>query len=68
MHSDDSSLLKAYIAEWTQFFDQSRYLPEPFGPLEKALESADDGVKVKKNQKRNIVRKVRATVYFFMPP
>lgn len=59
MNSDDSSLLKAYIAVWTQFFDQSRYLPEPFGPLEKALRYADDGVKVKdKNEKSNIVRKL----------
>lgn len=53
-------MLKAYIAVWTQFFDQSRYLPEPFGPLEKALEIADDSGKIKnKNEKSNIVRKVR---------
>ncbi|XP_065837404.1 cullin-5-like [Oscarella lobularis] len=30
MNEDDSTLLKAYIAEWTRFFTQTDYLPKPF--------------------------------------
>lgn len=58
LHSDDSALLKAYISVWTRFFEQSRYLPEPFGPLEKALENAEIGGTKNKNGKSNIVRKL----------
>ncbi|CAF1628264.1 unnamed protein product, partial [Didymodactylos carnosus] len=33
-HEEDSALLKAYIHEWTKFFEQCEYLPKPFIKVE----------------------------------
>ena len=58
-HEDDSSLLKAYIAEWGKFFTQCNYLPKPFGQLEMTLQGKARNNLPKKNQAdESIVRKV----------
>ncbi|CAL8100197.1 unnamed protein product [Calicophoron daubneyi] len=36
-NQDESSLLKAYIVQWSKFSDRSNYLPLPFNPLEGRL-------------------------------
>lgn len=60
-HAEDSSLLKAYIAEWRKFFTQCDYLPKPFGQLETALAGKAHSTMQKKTQgEESIVRKVRA--------
>uniref|UniRef100_A0A0X3P9L1 Cullin-5 n=2 Tax=Schistocephalus solidus TaxID=70667 RepID=A0A0X3P9L1_SCHSO len=33
-NQDESALLRAYIHEWSRFFERSGYLPQPFSPLE----------------------------------
>ncbi|KAK2185672.1 hypothetical protein NP493_226g00009 [Ridgeia piscesae] len=58
-HEDDSSLLKAYIAEWGKFFTQCNYLPKPFGQLEMTLQGKARNTLPKKNQAdESIVRKL----------
>jgi len=37
LQKDESSLLRTYIYEWNQFFDQARYLPMPFQAIEGSL-------------------------------
>ena len=65
-HEDDSSLLKAYIAEWGKFFTQCNYLPKPFGQLEMTLQGKARNNLPKKNQAdESIVRKVWISVIDF---
>ncbi|UJR28216.1 hypothetical protein I4U23_009466 [Adineta vaga] len=33
-HDEDSALLKAYIQEWSKFYEQCEYLPKPFVRIE----------------------------------
>ena len=42
-HEDDSTLLRAYISEWSKFFTQCNYLPKPFGTLESNLQGKAGG-------------------------
>ena len=42
-HEDDSTLLRAYIGEWSKFFTQCNYLPKPFGTLESNLQGKAGG-------------------------
>lgn len=50
-HQEDSSLLKAYIAEWGKFFTQCDYLPKPFMQLVTSLAGKPHGsVQQKKTQ------------------
>ena len=58
---EDTTLLKAYISEWSKFFTQCNYLPKPFGPLETALTqmNADRQQKKTVQSEDTIVRKVR---------
>ncbi|XP_077975041.1 cullin-5-like [Styela clava] len=58
MNDDNSALLKAYISVWTKFFEQCLYLPPAFSTLEKSLESSDNNLGMKKNESRNIIRKL----------
>ena len=60
-HQEDSSLLKAYIAEWGKFFTQCDYLPKPFMQLVTSLAGKPHGsVQQKKTQgEESLVRKVR---------
>lgn len=59
-HQEDSSLLKAYIAEWGKFFTQCDYLPKPFMQLVTSLAGKPHGsVQQKKTQgEESLVRKV----------
>ena len=42
-HEDDSTLLRAYISEWSKFFTQCNYLPKPFNTLESNLQGKAGG-------------------------
>jgi len=33
-HEDDEALLRAYIAVWSKFFEQTNYLPHPFSSMD----------------------------------
>lgn len=57
-HQEDSALLKAYIAEWSKFFTQCRYLPQPFGQLENTLQGKGSGRPAKTAVDESIVRKL----------
>lgn len=59
-HQEDSSLLKAYIAEWETFFTQCDYFPKPFMQLVTSLAGTPHGsVQQKKTQgEESLVRKV----------
>ncbi|XP_048768750.1 cullin-5-like [Ostrea edulis] len=59
-HQEDSSLLKAYIAEWGKFFTQCDYLPKPFMQLVTSLAGKPHGsVQQKKTQgEESLVRKL----------
>lgn len=61
-NSEDSALLKAYISEWTKFFEQCVYLPQPFNQLEVSL-SGKSGSNAshhtsRKTQEDSIVKKL----------
>ena len=57
-HEEDSSLLKAYIAEWGKFFTQCNYLPKPFGQLEMTLLGKPHNTIQRNQGEESIVRKV----------
>lgn len=56
---DESSLLKAYIHEWTLFSEKSENLPNPFAPLDNYLGGKHNhSGPSKRKLKYSIVRKV----------
>lgn len=62
-------MLKAYISEWTKFFEQCVYLPQPFNQLEVSL-SGKSGSNTshhtsRKTQEDSIVKKVLTQIYEF---
>lgn len=62
-HEDDSTLLRAYISEWSKFFTQCNYLPKPFGTLESNLQGKAGGGASKRPLNDGItVQKVCSTV------
>lgn len=57
-HEEDSALLKAYISEWSKFFEQCDYLPKPFTQLETAISGRTHATNKKKEAVDSIVRKL----------
>ena len=68
-HEDDSTLLRAYIGEWSKFFTQCNYLPKPFGTLESNLQGKagggaskrplTDGITVQKVKHFSVVKRMK---------
>jgi len=73
-HEDDSTLLRAYISEWSKFFTQCNYLPKPFGTLESNLQGKagggaskrplTDGVTVQKVCSTVAAYRIRGLIYY----
>ncbi|XP_029213949.1 cullin-5-like [Acropora muricata] len=49
-HEDNSTLLRSYIREWSKFFTQCSYLPQPFNTLESNLQGKAGGGSSKRPQ------------------
>ena len=58
-HEDNSTLLRSYIREWSKFFTQCSYLPQPFNTLESNLQGKAGGGSSKRPQnEQSTVQKV----------